>query len=70
MAEHELGNKLKDALEKAPVKESCAQVVLFAIKNADEIRNNRLNKREILKAAGIPEKRSNEIGLESYYQNM
>ena len=54
MTEYELGQILKEMYKKGVrMKEGAAHIHLFGIKYADEIRNNRLSIKEIIKYAGI-----------------
>ena len=63
MTEQKLGNELKEIYENRPDGEAVAQVVLFAIKYASVIEGGKLDKKEIMKIAGVPETRTNEISL-------
>lgn len=58
-------NQLAAALEKmyhnAPKGESVAMIHLFGIKYAEELKNSKSNKKDIAKAAKVPESFATEI---------
>jgi hypothetical protein len=57
----ELGDKLNEMYNNAPNGDSVAMIHLFGIKFADEILLSRFSKKDIAKAARIPESYGTEI---------
>lgn len=72
MTENILGKILKEMYDTAPRGMQVTNIHTFAIFYAEVIESERLNKREILKAAGLPESYQTEISkginLASYVQ--
>ena len=61
MTEFKLGSILKEMYQSAPRGQQVANIHLFGICYASIMEQNRLNKKEILKTAGIPESYQTEI---------
>lgn len=61
MTEHLLGRILREAYDNAPRGQQVASIHVFSVYYADCIERERLNKKEILKAAGLPESYQTEI---------
>ena len=61
MTEFKLGSILKEMYQSAPRGQQVANIHLFGICYSSIMEQNRLNKKEILKAAGIPESYQTEI---------
>ena len=62
VTEHELGTKLKEMYENgARKKEAVTYAHLFGIKYAEEIRDNSLSIKEIIKISGIPDSYDVEV---------
>lgn len=61
MNEHELGRILKEMYDNAPKGEKVAMIHIFGIKYANEIRDNNLIPKNILKSVHMPESYEVEI---------
>ena len=61
MTINELGVALANMYNNAPNGESVAMIHLFGIKFAKELRQSKFNKKEIARAANIPESYGTEI---------
>ncbi|MEG1395136.1 MAG: hypothetical protein RSD04_05225, partial [Clostridia bacterium] len=61
MSEYSLGQILKKMYEEAPNGDQVAQIHLFGVKYARVLESKRLNKKSILKSAGMPESYQTEI---------
>ncbi|MCB0536026.1 MAG: hypothetical protein KDE33_00720 [Bacteroidetes bacterium] len=61
MTINDLGKALSDLYHNAPKGEAVAMIHLFGIKYAKELKENRFNKKEIARAADIPESFGTEI---------
>ena len=61
MSDKELAEKLRDMYNNAPAGDAVAMIHLFGIKYADQIAKTKFSKKEIAKAAGIPESYGTEI---------
>ena len=61
MTINQLGKALSDLYHNAPKGEAVAMIHLFGIKYAKELNEGRFNKKEVAKAANIPESFGTEI---------
>ena len=61
MTEYELGQELRNMYDKAPRGAQVVFIHLFGIRYASDITDGRLDKKQILRAAGLPESYQTEI---------
>ena len=61
MTINELGTKLDEMYHGAPKGAAVAMIHLFGIKYAEEIKKSKFNKKQIAKAAKVPESFATEI---------
>lgn len=61
MTINQLGKALSDLYHNAPKGEAVAMIHLFGIKYAKELNESRFNKKEVARAANIPESFGTEI---------
>ena len=61
MGEFELGMELRRMYDEAPQGDQVAAIHLFGIRFWKELSGRRINKKEILRAAGLPDSYTTEI---------